>query len=515
MTDEMTGAPSVADAVAGAESVQETIVERLERLAGLSPRDYEGVRREEAKSLDWRATALDKEITALRARAEQDNDLGFFESESWPEPVDGAALLDEITAGICRYLVMPEHGAEAVALWIIHAHAFDAWRHSPRLGVTAPEKGCGKSTLLDVLMCLVPRGVKTENLSTAAAFRMIDKYCPVLLADEFDSWLTGRNPNEELRGILNAGHAVGGRTFRCEGDTNELRAFKTFGPAALAGIGNLPSTLADRSIPIFMQRREPDEAVADFRADRAEHLRVAASKAARWAADKFDALKAADPELPPGVFNRLADNWRVLISIADTAGGRWPQLARAACVALGLKNADDTLSLREQLLSDIQSIFAEEGATFLSSKVVCDRLHVLEGQPWAEFGRGQKPITTTQLARQLKPLGIKPRQQRDGADPIRGYSLEDFEKAFSRYLPQSNPLHRYNPQKTAKNSEPDPLQAEPCVTGWNPSKPAENLDCNGVTTRNGGHGPEGDFKVEDDPEERAAIQEWDGEGRSP
>ena len=37
-------------------------------------------------------------------------------------------------------------------------------------------------------------------------------------------------------------------------------------------IGKLPGTLADRSIPIRLQRRRSDEAVQSFRCDRAEDL---------------------------------------------------------------------------------------------------------------------------------------------------------------------------------------------------------------------------------------------------
>ena len=60
-------------------------------------------------------------------------------------------------------------------------------------------------------MGLVPRGLKTENLSTATMFRVVDGYQPVLLIDEFDTFL---KRNEELRGALNAGHAKGGRHLR-------------------------------------------------------------------------------------------------------------------------------------------------------------------------------------------------------------------------------------------------------------------------------------------------------------
>ena len=45
----------------------------------------------------------------------------------------------------------------------------------------------------------------------------------------------------------------------------------------------------------------------------------------RWATDNAEALKGTEPEMPPGFDNRLGDNYRVLLAIADLAGGEWPE----------------------------------------------------------------------------------------------------------------------------------------------------------------------------------------------
>ena len=77
--------------------------------------------------------------------------------------------------------------------------------------------------------------------------------------DEADTVLPG---NEELRGILNSGHTR--RTafvLRTVGDNHEPRQFSTWAPLAIAMIGNLPGTLADRSIVLPMRRKRRDEKV--------------------------------------------------------------------------------------------------------------------------------------------------------------------------------------------------------------------------------------------------------------
>ena len=77
----------------------------------------------------------------------------------------------------------------------------------------------------------------------------------------------------------------------------------------------------------------------------------------RWAIDNAEALKDAEPEMPPGFDNRLGDNYRLLLAIADLAGGEWPERAREA--AQGLSGAGNTASTGTRLLADIRAAFDE------------------------------------------------------------------------------------------------------------------------------------------------------------
>ncbi len=510
----------VTDSLGQAESHEEPFVTTIERLAAMPVAEYERTRKDEATRLKMRASVLDREVKAARKNGEDENDLGLFEPEPWPEEVDGGDLLDRIAGALCRHVVMPPHVAEAATLWAVHCHAFELWRHTPRLGVLAPEKECGKSTLLDVLACLAPRAIKTENLSTATMFRMVDQFRPTLLVDEFDTFL---KDNEELRGALNAGHTKGGRHLRCEGDDNKVRGFKTFGPVALAGIGRLPETLADRSIIITMQKRKPDEYVQDFRDDQVGHLRELASQAVRWVQDHEAVLRDAEPPMPRGVHNRRANNWRPLLSIADTAGGQWPARARAAAVALTRVAGDDTASIRVQLLEDLRTIFNEVGEDHLFSEEIVDRLHLMEDRPWPEYGRQRKPITKNQVARILKPFAVAPgtvrREERTG----KGYKLRTFEDLFARYLDLEKGDNALTPPvqtvttsqvtDTAGFGQIQTVTKENDVTFRNPPKATDTAGCDVVTDGIGGEGGstliQGDS--DGDLEEREAIMAIDGE----
>ncbi|NVM57204.1 MAG: DUF3631 domain-containing protein [Desulfobacterales bacterium] len=79
-------------------------------------------------------------------------------------------------------------------------------------------------------------------------------------------------------------------------------------------------------------------------------------------------------------------------------------------------------------------------------------LHEAEDRPWCEWKKG-KPMSPHSLATQLRPYGIKPRQIRFGDENLKGYYLETFLDAFSRYLPtQSETSETFNNNNDLLNS---------------------------------------------------------------
>ena len=137
--------------------------------------------------------------------------------------VDGVQLLDELAETVDRYLILPDGGANAVALWVLFAWAHNAAAVSPILAVTAPTKRAGKTTLLEILRSLVPKPLMTSNLTPAAIYREMPKHratalsrmmrprrSPTFLIDEADTFIRDR----ALRGILNSGHTKVDATIR-------------------------------------------------------------------------------------------------------------------------------------------------------------------------------------------------------------------------------------------------------------------------------------------------------------
>jgi hypothetical protein len=348
--------------------------------------------------------------------------------EPWPECVNGADLLNAIYNAVKRYLVLPEGSAEVLALWAIHTHAFECFAHTPRLAITSPEKQCGKTTTLDVLGELVARPLPTSNATAAAVFRTIEMAKPTLLIDEADTFL---RENEGLRGVLNSGHRQGGQVIRTVGEDNEPRQFATWAPAAIAMIGRLPDTLEDRAISIALRRRRPMEKLEQFCSDQVQDLKQLARKIARWCDDNRQSLAACDPQTQ-ALANRPADNWRPLFSIADLAGGRWPERARAVADVAEATKQDQ--SKRIMVLGDIRDLFAARGIERLRSAEIAEALGAMENRPWSEWRNG-KSITQAALARLLEPFGIGTDNQRHGDAIYKGYMLAAFEETFATYLP--------------------------------------------------------------------------------
>jgi hypothetical protein len=459
----------------------EIIQAEIARFAKLGLLQYDLERTAAAQRLGIRASILDRLVGAERKKSGDDGRQGqalrLPEPKPWPDRVDGAQLLSDISATIRRHVVMPEHMSDACALWAGHTYLLDALNISPRLAITSPEKQCGKTTLLDVLSRLVWRPIEVANTSVSPVFRAIELARPSLLIDEADTFLSN---NDELRGILNSGHRRGGSVLRNVGDDHEPRQFSTYAACAIAMIGKLPDTLANRSVAIELQRRLAGESVESFRLDRTENLDRLASKAAHWAADHLDRVREADPLMPPGVFNRVADNWRPLLAIADIAGGEWPVRARRALGAIQAAVEDD--SARVKLLVDIRAIFTGRGVDRLPSGELVEALVAIEGRPWGEW-KGGKPLSQNGLARLIKPLKIKPDSVRIGVRTPKGYYLTQFEDAFRRYLGQEggfNPQHRNNVHEMGTSEGFQSTIPEPRVADGKREKPNNDGPCFGV-----------------------------------
>mgnify|MGYP001612139499 CR=1 FL=1 len=288
----------------------------------------------------------------------------------------------------------------------------------------------------------------------AVLVRKIDREHPTLLLDESDAAFKGpKEYAEALRGILNSGYRRGGRASLCVVKNREItyRDFECFCPKAIAGIGALPDTVADRSIPIRLKRKARHEKVERFlRREVEPEARQLCREIESWARQWVPRLRTARPELPDELSDRQQDVGEPLLTIADAIGGEWPERARRALVEVCCGQGTEDQSLGVKLLADIRQVFDSCRMDRISSEDLCVELARVETSPWAEWYG--KAITKMRLAHLLKPYEIRPESVRIGDKTPKGYMRKWFEDSWSRYLGTSPPSLCYASPKGATSA---------------------------------------------------------------
>lgn len=351
-----------------------------------------------------------------------------------------AALLGDVVAFVRRFVVLTDEQAVVVALWVVHAYAIAAFDVTGYLLITSGEKRSGKSRLLEVLKLLVPKPLHAIMPSEAVLFRLIDAGDVTLLLDEVDAFF-GRNANgqqEGVRGILNAGFERGATVYRCTEHGKGTASFNVFCPKALAGIGDPPDTIIDRSFRIVMRRQKHNEKRERFRrrvvAPVAEALR---ERLTAFAAGHADELRRAEPAIPAELNDRAAEAAEPFLACADALGGAWPTKARVALVKLAGEGTEaESDAAGTHLLADLRDIFArlQEPEQVRSADLVRELL-AIEGAPWGRMGWRKEPLEQADLAAILKLYGVRPGKLRFGLTTARGYLGRDLCDLFERYAP--------------------------------------------------------------------------------
>jgi hypothetical protein len=433
---------------------------KIERLSRLDKHDldYAKKRKSLAKELETQVGTIDHKVDEHRRARESvvapatDGD----EIELLTEPVDLGETLDGILTEIKRYIVCQEAALAAVAAWCAHAHichhsAFSIPR-SVRLAIQGRTPGCGKTTLLEIVAALVPRARFSSALTAATVKRIMDAVHPTLLIDEVDGVL--RDPKSELLQIWNAGDkrstAWVDLMLPTPGGGWVNQRINVFGPTAFAGLDELPPTQQDRSIAIQMRRALFSEIPEHLRDGTSPALLLALRRLATWAA--YLTEEPPEPALPDILqrqAGRVGDKWRILIAIADLAGGRWPALLRTA--ALEAVNAEARPSEIARLLDSVRRIFAarakqaglrEEDRLRIPTPALIQLLLADSEEEWETANRG-RAVTAWWLRDNLRHM-LDPPGTNQWEDPAvagqrgkqhRGYYLAQFAQSLERYQP--------------------------------------------------------------------------------
>jgi Protein of unknown function (DUF3631)/Toprim domain len=438
----------------------------IQRIARLDAAEYECERLAAAKKHRVRLGFVDDTASMYRRQAAAQTTAQAApdtEDEPWDGPVP--VLLDVLDAALketSRYIVASKTKLASAVLWAAHTHLVHNERVglqiSPRLAIQANTWGSGKTTFLEIVIVMSFRGTIKSSVTASSFMRTMNVTRRTYGLDEGDRQITERAP-EALILILNSGHRRSTSLVECSVPTPDggwkVQEFDTWGAVAIASIGELPSTLQDRSVRILLQKATGEEVPEHLRDGTSPELVTIRRQLSAWADELRELPEPALPEILMRQAGRVGDNWRPLVAIADLAGGQWPELARQA--ALEEVAAEKQQTQMERLLAAIQRAFNNQSATLsndapdnrdrLRTTTLISALLADQEDDWGVANRG-RIITAAWLRERLRGLLVPAGAQQwyTAAGPARvhcrGYQRLQFADSWRRYAQEQDPQRR-------------------------------------------------------------------------
>ena len=372
-----------------------------------------------------------------------DGTPGDVQGDALEEPVDGAALLDELEVWFGRYISVVFDGDLALlALWAVHTHLARQLYSTPRLRIDSAVPGSGKTTVLDHLsrLCYYPIQAATIG-SPALLARVVADDPRTILLDEVDRSLRPDKPGvQDLLAVLNSGYRVGGTRPVLEqtaGGQWEAKEMSTFAPVAMAGNApDLPEDTRSREIRILLM---PDlggtieDSDWEFIEVQAKELH---DKIAAFASQAKEQLFQMRVDLPAKCVGRQKEKWRPLKRLAVVVGGRWPNIADSLIErALAADEAERDAGLKTLppgvvLLQDLYKLWPDHDDLVPTSELV-SKLAKHNPDYWGLLSNYGKALTEHRFGRLVLQVTSQT-SQRPGGRGHRGFFRSQFEQAWHR-----------------------------------------------------------------------------------
>ena len=238
--------------------------------------------------------------------------------------------------------------------------------------------------------------------------------------------------------------------------------FQTFAAVALAGIGDLPETVMDRSVVLRMKRRRPEDQIRRWRFKFSEP--EGAAIAARLSRYAGTVVSLPEVEDDPTIQDRAFDVWEPLFSIAEEAGGTWPQDVRLASHAITVDTPLEDVSLALRVIVELRDIWPAD-ESWVSTTELLRKLYELEDSIWSDNGEYpfERGLSARKLALFLKKYDIHPTRSSQDKKP-RGYFKSAIDDACLRWAPLAGEpvqLVKLSEKPSKEVAEPVQLVQEP------------------------------------------------------
>jgi len=351
-----------------------------------------------------------------------------------------------LVAKVCfflrHFIVLPPDLLLVISAWVMAAWLAEIWDRFPHLAITSPEKRCGKTRLLALLELIVPNPCSTCNISLAALYRVVELERATLLYDEAQQLgqrATGFSNG--MRELLNAGIDRNVTVIRADSGGG-IRKYNIYSPKVIALVGPLDSILADRCLPVELERKTNADFVtrcySQFVAPIGKALH---DELERWAASNADQVAEIYGQMLPLSINndRMAELLMPLQAVLQVAAPELLKILESYAVGLD-KREEDTMSPSIQLLAACREIMMENRTVmktgFIPTKMLLKSLLQRDWEPWRHLSHGRE-LTPHALGNLLRSFGIRP--DRNKEQTMRGFCVQDFQEAWDRYLPPLPP----------------------------------------------------------------------------
>lgn len=269
---------------------------------------------------------------------------------------DGAKLLMEVRSFIGKFVVATDSQLTSLALWCAHTYVLDEFTTTPRLLITSKNGGCGKTETLMRVMSLSQNGWRGRGSKEAikAKFGEVDR--PTVCVDEISDVFgkSGRSgTTHPLGSILREGYKRGATdSFAVNRVAEEV---STYAACALAGRGNaVPDDILQRCIRVLLR---PGKPAAEYEFREHDYQAMMLSHAlGQWVKKNAGDIGRfrARPTMHPKMVGRLREVWEPLLAVASAAGPAMFRDALAACLDVGMDEAEQAvLTPRQTVLRDM------------------------------------------------------------------------------------------------------------------------------------------------------------------
>jgi hypothetical protein len=321
-----------------------------------------------------------------------------------------------------------------VALWAMGTYLHMQFPCYGHLWLNSPTTHSGKSKLLSVLWTVCYKALEPQLEPTSAAlFRFPSVIGGTLLLDEVDN--LDPQKRSEVIAILNHYNSNGVVVRATPGKNKKftLEKLPVYCPKVIAGINNLPTTLQDRCIKIFLHRKSGSEVVKRFMPGSFEALEPLRNQLDAWSVRDALRILAAYRDhgrlgIPSNVDDRARDILEPLFAIS-TVLPKW---------------------VRDKLVDAAESIAKDRNYEEQESNTVVQGLQILkerfpEGKRvWSLrtedavelFSEEIEAVETRGQAQALlRKLGFRSKRSRYGKRVLRAYQIprKRLERMLARY----------------------------------------------------------------------------------